>query len=231
MDPNVHPQHIEGLKQFVNVSEIHFMWVWSLYHFFIVSFEAKVWCRVSADFPKTSSPAGVDVMAMMSPSSSSGAYNNDLILVVYVWSQCEKRSMWVWSLYHFFIVSFEAKNLESCSLSVDVMAWWWIPLSIHSILMISNSLYICLETIWGAFHVGLEPLPLNHHGIIRGKGVMQDISTIPESWILLTKCGCNGMMMDPNVHPQHIKDLKQLVYMSRNYMRCISCGFGASSTT
>ena len=58
--------------------------------------------------------------------------------------------------------------------------------------------------------MGLEHQPM-HNGFVWNHAVTQDFSQLFKSG--LTTVGANSMTMDPYPHPQHMKDVKALVYV------------------
>jgi len=69
-----------------------------------------------------------------------------------------------------------------------------------------------MEWMREPFHVGLGPQPL-HLDIICSLAVTQEISQLSE--FCGNKYGGSGMMVDQSAHPQpqHMNDLKYLVYV------------------
>ncbi len=176
VDLSAHPQHMNGLKRFVNVWSgcgSHSMWVWSLNYCTLISFVVSLWPRKSANSLKFLAYKNGASGVMVDPSALP-QHRNGLKLLLYVWSGCRNHLMWVWGLNHCTLTSCvaslwhrkSANSLNSVATSMVVVAWWWtnLPIHSHSIWMISNTLYmyeVDVGTIPCGFWASTNP-PLHH---------------------------------------------------------------------
>ena len=94
-----------------------------------------------------------------------------------------------------------------------VMVWWWIHMPIHSIRRLSDTLHI------KGLDVGTIPCGFGASTKAQGLHLLcpSESGFQLTSQIWANKCGCNGMMMDPYAHPQHMKVVKHLSYDWRGW--------------
>jgi hypothetical protein len=104
--------------------------------------------------------------------------------LVYVWSGCGNHSMWVWSLDQCTMILFSTQlcssNLAKISNSGNTDWRQWHgngPSCPSTAYECSQSPCICLEWMWGPFHVDLQPRSL-HLGFIYNPGVLHKLAKI-----------------------------------------------------
>jgi hypothetical protein len=65
--------------------------------------------------------------------------------------------------------------------------------------------------MWEPFHVGLGHQTIHHDIICSPAGVTNIFSQLPKVWA--KNYVGSDIVVDPSAHPQHMNDLKHLVYV------------------